>query len=388
MISLKNPRVVFPVGHDARSEHEAALRGFLRGVLVESGAHDVYEVTFIDPVRLQQELEDESAAGRPFFTEPGLVVVQEVTREAIEDAVRRLWESHFFDRLQPLPSFDQSANAGNLGDVFKHACLIELFLQLASEEKAPLSYIESHSGYATYDLARLQTKKNGWLPERKLSLEPLLARDWHSAGLKKLKDIIQEKRVYPGSPALALWLLPPSARLYFYDVNPRAIESIKQEAARCGRTVFADTHPSDSMLTVQQELARPRGPGSGRVLGFLDPWYRQDHEQADWQEVVRVLETARARSAVLAWYPKKRAARKPFPPQAAYTQLRSLGASWAEIDFPGAKRLFSRFLGGCGLCWKGLPFMPALAEAVGTEMQQAFQEIKSGRTLGLQFQHS
>ena len=78
-----------------------ADKGYLSNVRVRSAAGPTYVVNFIDPVRLQQDLAAEAEAGVPYFAEPNLVVLTEVTRDVIETAVNRLWDEGFFLSLKP-----------------------------------------------------------------------------------------------------------------------------------------------------------------------------------------------------------------------------------------------------------------------------------------------
>jgi hypothetical protein len=94
--------VTFPEWFDARAEHEAASKGYVADVRVQLEDGSRYRLYFIDPVRLRQTLEDDAATGRPYFTEPGLVVVPEITTEAIRRVVPRLMEEGFFAHLKPL----------------------------------------------------------------------------------------------------------------------------------------------------------------------------------------------------------------------------------------------------------------------------------------------
>lgn len=99
MQSPDYPRVVFPDGFDERAAFEVPLKGWLSArIEAEDGAR--YAVSFFDPVRLQQELEDDTKRGQPYFAEPGLIVLPEVTVEAIEGAVQSLWQRGFFARLR------------------------------------------------------------------------------------------------------------------------------------------------------------------------------------------------------------------------------------------------------------------------------------------------
>jgi hypothetical protein len=96
-------RIVFPKDFDERMEFEMPSKGYLNNVEVclEDGSR--YRLCFYDLVRLQQTVEDDLQRGRPFFAEPGLIVLPEVTTEAIRQAVAVLWGEGFFGQLKPLP---------------------------------------------------------------------------------------------------------------------------------------------------------------------------------------------------------------------------------------------------------------------------------------------
>src|SRR5262245_9929411 len=91
-------RLVFEGGFDERDEAEATLRGYRSHVWVEFDDGTRHQLTFYDVIRLSQTLDDECATGRMFFTEPGLVVVPEVTRVNMEAAARALAAEGFFGR--------------------------------------------------------------------------------------------------------------------------------------------------------------------------------------------------------------------------------------------------------------------------------------------------
>jgi hypothetical protein len=94
--------VVFPDWYDDRAEAEAPAKGYLNGVEVHLASGERYRLYFSDPVRLQQTLEDDTRDGRPYFTEPGLVVIPEVTTQAIHDAVKGLIRDGYFGQLKPI----------------------------------------------------------------------------------------------------------------------------------------------------------------------------------------------------------------------------------------------------------------------------------------------
>ena len=78
---------------------EVQSKGWFDGAdVVWEGA--VMRVTFYDPVRLAEEIDEEVAASRtPAFR--NLIVVPVVTREAMEHAVRALVGTGEIDRLSP-----------------------------------------------------------------------------------------------------------------------------------------------------------------------------------------------------------------------------------------------------------------------------------------------
>jgi hypothetical protein len=95
----KSVTVLFPADYDAQSEFETPLRGYLSEVEVEmEGAR--YRLFFIDPVRLGQELKSNVDTGRCYFAEPNLVILPEVTTEAIKKAVDGLVRDGFFNLLK------------------------------------------------------------------------------------------------------------------------------------------------------------------------------------------------------------------------------------------------------------------------------------------------
>lgn len=96
------PRVIFPDGFDERWEYEMPAKGYIEGISIVFGDGSQFRVSFYDPVRLRQDLESGAEWRQPFFAEPGLIVVPEVTVEAIRCAVEALAREGFFDALKPI----------------------------------------------------------------------------------------------------------------------------------------------------------------------------------------------------------------------------------------------------------------------------------------------
>lgn len=95
------PKLTFAHPFDEREAYEAEARGFLAYAAVQMPSGAVIPIVFWDAVRLQQDLEEEVASGRPFIAEPGMIVLESVTLSNMEQAVRKLFEQGFFDCFQP-----------------------------------------------------------------------------------------------------------------------------------------------------------------------------------------------------------------------------------------------------------------------------------------------
>jgi hypothetical protein len=95
-------KLAFEGGYGERDEFETPLRGYRSDVLAELDDGSVYRITFYDPVRLTQTVEDDARSGTPYFTEPGLIIVPKVDREHMERAAAELAGAGFFAALRPV----------------------------------------------------------------------------------------------------------------------------------------------------------------------------------------------------------------------------------------------------------------------------------------------
>ncbi len=92
----------FPPEFDERAEYEMTLKGYLCGGEVELTDGRRFPVTFFDPIRLGQDLEEMARRGEPAFIEPALVVIPEVTRDGIMRTLPELVRQQFFDHFKPV----------------------------------------------------------------------------------------------------------------------------------------------------------------------------------------------------------------------------------------------------------------------------------------------
>lgn len=95
------PKLTFKYGWEEKDDEETLMKGYRSDGIVQTLEGD-YPVYFIDPIRLQQDLEAETELGTPFLAEPGLIILPEITRENMENAVRQLWEQGYFNSLKSL----------------------------------------------------------------------------------------------------------------------------------------------------------------------------------------------------------------------------------------------------------------------------------------------
>jgi hypothetical protein len=98
----KMPRLVFPDGFTDRDEWEMERKGYVYAFLeCEDGCR--YQVMFIDPVRLSQDIEATLQSGQSYYYEFGQVIVPEVTISSITKIIPLLVEEGYLDRHLPVP---------------------------------------------------------------------------------------------------------------------------------------------------------------------------------------------------------------------------------------------------------------------------------------------
>ncbi len=279
---------------------------------------------------------------------------------------------------------DHGGRAGNIGDVFKHACLLSLFKTLSKRAEPPAMLIDTHCGFASYPLKSLRCQNNTdeWRDQRKLSLATLENTKWDEPGLRELKKLldIAGKAVdgrYPGSPELAMQFLPRCTELVFYDLNHRAVEDVERRAKQLSRGDTTAARWSNGFDGALQEMRSWRSDGEGRLLIFCDPAYKgKQGRVSDWH---RVQELAVACSkhpnvSLLVWYAKQ----ADFPKPEALQKLTKLDARWAEVSFSETLRP-SQWLRGCGLLWLHLKEMKKIAAGVGEELESAHYQLSRRR---------
>jgi hypothetical protein len=78
-------------------ETEVKMKGYCNDLFVMLPDLSKFKVCFYDPIRLGQDVADEAYIG-----EAGLIVINDVTKDNMENAVYKLWLDGFFEGLKPL----------------------------------------------------------------------------------------------------------------------------------------------------------------------------------------------------------------------------------------------------------------------------------------------
>lgn len=189
-------------------------------------------------------------------------------------------------------SYQHGYHAGNAADVHKHA-LLAVALEYLTRKPKPLSYIETHSGRALYDLAGPEALKTGEAARGISVLEPHLPPDHPYA--RVLAEVRAEAgaSAYPGSPRIARALLRPEDRITLAELHPREVAALRQALPG------ADIRQADGpALALSLAPPTPR-----RGLCLIDPSYEVKSEWAEMPALVRKLHRAWNVGVILLWYP-------------------------------------------------------------------------------------
>ena len=192
----------------------------------------------------------------------------------------------------------------------KHAALTRVLAYLGKKD-APYRVLDTHAGAGLYDLDGINARKTG---EADAGIEAVLAAQ--DAGtlpapaaalLAPYLDCVRSlraggRKLYPGSPALALALARPQDRFLFCELH-------KEERAKLEKRV-AEAPGAEGRVKVLaqdgwQALAAHLPPRERRGVVLVDPPFE---EPGEFQRMVAGLEAAHRRFATgifMLWYPIK-----------------------------------------------------------------------------------
>ena len=82
-------------GFNEIDNHEMPSKGYRNDITVKCPTGKKYNLSFYDPIRLNQDIEEEE-----YIFEQNLIVIKNLTKDDIQNAVNRMWEIGFFDKLK------------------------------------------------------------------------------------------------------------------------------------------------------------------------------------------------------------------------------------------------------------------------------------------------
>lgn len=239
-------------------------------------------------------------------------------------------------------------HAGGYTDVFKHALLVQLVLELKKKVK-PFFYLDTHAGTGRYDLAHPWAQKN---KEYHDGIARIWARtDAPAAFAPYLAAVRAENpdgklRRYPGSPRIVRALLRAHDRMALAELN------------RTDCAALADLFAGDRQVNVQltdgyQALKAFLPPAERRGLTLIDSSFDRARE---FDRLKRAFVEAHRRFATgvyALWYPlMEPPAMHAFERGVAATGIRRI----LQLELSVRDAGWSGNLRGCGMLVANPPF--------------------------------
>ncbi len=223
-------------------------------------------------------------------------------------------------------SYQHGYHAGNFADVHKHL-ILSMMLQSLTRKDKPLSYLETHSGRAMYDLTDAQAQKNQ-------EFQSGISKLWKAGltGTEVYCDAVSAKNdtaellFYPGSPSLAQHFARANDKLMLMELHPQESQVLKRHFRQDSRVAV---HQRDGYEGVLAML--PPKPNRGMVL--IDPAYE---DKSEYDQVVAFIKRAKQlwpNGSYAIWYPLLEANRwKSLKHKLQRTSIRNILCSEIEIN--------------------------------------------------------
>lgn len=192
-------------------------------------------------------------------------------------------------------SYQHIYHAGNLADVQKHAALAWILAYLTVKDK-PVSYIETHSGRALYDLASDAARKTG---EAEKGIESALIQTELGAKhpyLRVLQNVRNNfgPRHYPGSPWIARELLRNSDQIHLAELHPQEAQALRSAIGKRAKVYQQDGYQ------LAQSLCPPN-PRRGMLL--IDPSYEVKTDYSTIPSFIAKVHKKWNVGVIMLWYP-------------------------------------------------------------------------------------
>lgn len=195
-------------------------------------------------------------------------------------------------------------HAGNFADVFKHVFLTRALVYLL-KKPAPLRFIDTHAGAGAYDLDDEAGRRS---PEWRDGIARLLKAKPPTEIAELLKPYLDavgpfdpdtgRPQSYPGSPAIAQYLLRADDKIALCEANVREYERLMVALGRDRRLRITS---ADGYLSLNAYLP----PVERRGLVLIDPPYEQQEEAARVESALGKALAKWPRGVYMTWRPIK-----------------------------------------------------------------------------------
>jgi 23S rRNA (adenine2030-N6)-methyltransferase len=227
-----------------------------------------------------------------------------------------------------LLSYQHMYHAGNPADLHKHTVLAGCLAALSAPHTAalrqqqPLWFADTHAGRGVYDLASAEARKTGdaargFLRISTDDLTVALRQAVLSASTRfgprvptaptsatpsstPPPSATPPPLLYPGSPAVALAVLPRESPLFLFERHPAEFRALYRNFAFVRQAVLEQVDGPAHL--VAQASARPL-LAQQRGLVLVDPSYEVKSEMAATAAAVLALARALPLAIILVWYP-------------------------------------------------------------------------------------
>jgi 23S rRNA (adenine2030-N6)-methyltransferase len=191
-------------------------------------------------------------------------------------------------------SYQHIFHAGNPADVHKHALLCTMLTYMTRKDK-PLSYLETHSGRALYDLSSDEALKTGEAEAGITSLTSKFAPDHpYIKALTALREHHGDTS-YAGSPMLAALSLRPTDKLHLAELHPQEHQALRDAM----RPYNAKCYKQDGFEMAQAVC--PPEPRRGLML--IDPSYEIKSDYDAIPNQIAKLHRKWNVGVIALWYP-------------------------------------------------------------------------------------
>ena len=200
-------------------------------------------------------------------------------------------------------NYRHAFHAGNFADVLKHALLARVLTYMV-RKPAPLRVLDTHAGLGVYDLGGGEASRTGEWRDGIGRLDPAaMPADILDLMTPYLAAVGPQGpdggwRSYPGSPALAQWILRPEDRLTLCELHPDDVAALK---ANVGRDKRVKVLASDGYAALNALVPPPERRG----LVLVDPPFEKTAEFATLLDAVLRAHRRWPTGSYMLWYPLK-----------------------------------------------------------------------------------